>query len=381
MNILVATSSFPPEVGGTAAYTFEICRGLLRQRYDITLWTKSSVIKQGEIPPGFDVITVEDSQFTASWLRRHRSELAWQEVLRNAPPDLVLVPKLDAFSSEPLFWAREHKIPFAVILHGNETISKNDPLLAAPRIFTVSNAVRQRLPEPLIDRSIVIANGVDTMRFSVGKPDQSALERIELLSVPPGILNVGSWLPFKGQALLLEAMTHLEPPPAGPELWLVGSGPEERKLRQLADKYHLFDRIRWLGQINDEELISVYRSAQFVVLASNGTTFGALEGFGLPVLEAAACGKPAVVSNNGGLPEAVVTGETGIVVEDPSPAAFAAAIKQLWSQPELRAKMGQAARERATQDFTWEAILQKLGRELRKIINENKQAVENEHEE
>jgi glycosyltransferase involved in cell wall biosynthesis len=161
----------------------------------------------------------------------------------------------------------------------------------------------------------------------------------------------------------------------------VGSGPDERKLRQIADKYHVFDRIRWLGPVNDEDLISVYRKAQFVVLASHGTAFGELEGFGLPVLEAAACGKPAIVSNSGGLPEAVVDGTTGIVVSEPSPPSFANAILSLWNDHPLRDKMGEAARERAVRDFTWEAILQKLGRELRKQIHENQMLPEVEEDE
>jgi len=304
-------------------------------------------------------------------LRRHRSELAWQEVLKNSKPDLVLIPKADVFSREPAYWANQSGIPFTAILHGNETLVKNDPLLKAKRVITVSNAVKQRLPEPLRENAIVIANGVDTVRFSAGKPDLESLHKLELDTAPPGILNVGSWRPHKGQALLLETMAHLPRPPEGPELWLVGSGPDERKLRQLADKYHVFDRIRWLGPVNDEELISVYRKAGFVVLASHGTVFGELEGFGLPVLEAAACGKPAIVTNSGGLPEAVVDGTTGFVVNDPTPLSFANAIQTLWNDNTLREKMGAAACERAVRDFTWEAILQKLGREIRKLIHEN----------
>ncbi|MDK9699870.1 MAG: glycosyltransferase family 4 protein [bacterium] len=376
MNILVATSAFPPMVGGTAAYTFEICRGLLRQHYDITLWTKASVVKGGEVPPGFDVITLIESNWTPGWLRRHRSELSWQEVLTHQKPDLVLIPKLDLFSEEVAVWAHRDGIPFTAIFHGNERLTAKSPILKSKKVFAVSKAVKQRLPEPLSQSAVVVPNGVDTMRFRAGKADAAVLAKLELDKAPRGILNVGSWVPEKGHALLLEAMTHLLPPPEGPELWLVGSGPEERTMRRLADKYRIFDRVRWLGSVDDEQLISVYRTAQFVVLASHSEQFGTLEGFGLPALEAASCGIPAVVSNRGGLPEAVVDGETGIVVSEAKSKAFADAINTLWQDEPRRIAMGKAALDRAMKEFTWEIVLQKLGRELRKIINEARKETE-----
>jgi phosphatidyl-myo-inositol dimannoside synthase len=78
------------------------------------------------------------------------------------------------------------------------------------------------------------------------------------------------------------------------------------------------------------------------------------EGFGLVFLEAAAAGKPSIGGRNGGVPEAVLEGETGLLVSGHDVEELAAAIGRLISSPELRQQMGQAGRARAVRDFTWE---------------------------
>lgn len=368
-KLLIATSSFPPQVGGTATYSFEVCRGLLRQNFPISLWTKAEVLRNGSIPPGFNVVTLKDTLFTPKWLLKYRTELAGQEVLNNEKPDFILVPRLDLFTTETLRWAAQNGIPFGIIVHGNEIIEKDSPVLDSKIVFCVSKAVANSLPSELQSKSIIVPNGVDTIRFSSGQVDADVLKKYNLDGSSKGVLNVGKWLPEKGQALLLDAISKLPPPPQGPELWLVGSGPEERKLRQAALRYNVYDRVKWLGQVNDDDLVTIYRSSKFVVLTSMGETLGVLEGFGLPVLEAASCGIPAVVTDSGGLPEAVVDSETGIIVSRHKIEDLSKAIDLLWNNEELRKKMGLTAQKRVYDYYTWEVVLQKLGREIRKLIS------------
>jgi phosphatidyl-myo-inositol dimannoside synthase len=90
------------------------------------------------------------------------------------------------------------------------------------------------------------------------------------------------------------------------------------------------------------------------VMTSRHTADGDFEGYGIAVVEAALCGKPAIVSANSGLAEAIVDGVTGYAVEPDNPQAVARALIRLLRNKELRRDMGQAARERALREQTWE---------------------------
>ena len=90
------------------------------------------------------------------------------------------------------------------------------------------------------------------------------------------------------------------------------------------------------------------------------------EGFGIAFVEAAAFGVPAVGSRSGGIPDAVVDGETGILVPEESPLDLADALTFLYRKPDIRKEMGRAARERARRDFSPRAIAARFREEIPK---------------
>lgn len=124
----------------------------------------------------------------------------------------------------------------------------------------------------------VIHHGVDSL-FCARPGDMS--------SQGPYLLYVGSDRPHKGLDLLLTA---LRSAPALPKLKIVGMQSHRGERRDEADALGVSDRIEWLGAVDDEQLAALYRGATAMVLPSR------VEGFGLPVLEAMACGAPVVVS-------------------------------------------------------------------------------------
>ena len=115
----------------------------------------------------------------------------------------------------------------------------------------------------------------------------------------------------------------------------------------LVTRYHVADCIEFTGRLSYEELAERYCSAEISVVAST------YEGFGLPAVEAMACGLPVVSSDGGSLPEVVADGKTGIVVPSRDPAALATAIERLMDDSDLRERMGRAGREWVQQRFTW----------------------------
>ncbi len=118
----------------------------------------------------------------------------------------------------------------------------------------------------------------------------------------------------------------------------IAAGGERRRLEAVAGDTGLGSRVRFLGAVEHEDLADYYALADICVVPSRTETFG------LVALEAQALGTPVVASAVGGLTEIVADGETGILVADREPQAFAAAIASLLDDPALRERMGEAAR-------------------------------------
>ena len=116
-------------------------------------------------------------------------------------------------------------------------------------------------------------------------------------------------VPRMGIDNLLDAWEHLEGLPGGSTLLLLGDGQLREQLSERASRPPLAGRVRVLGRVSDEELIDAYRCADVAIVPSV-----AFEGFGLVVLEAAACGTPSIVSDVGGLPEVAGPLESSLVV-------------------------------------------------------------------
>lgn len=125
-------------------------------------------------------------------------------------------------------------------------------------------------------------------------------------------LVVSALAPYKRVDLILEAYRG-----TGRPLKIVGTGPEEARLRALAPP-----EAALLGHVDDAALRDLYRRCRAVIMAG-------VEDFGIVPLEAMACGRPAVVFGEGGGPESVLRGQTGIVFEEATPAALRAAIDSL----------------------------------------------------
>jgi glycosyltransferase involved in cell wall biosynthesis len=151
----------------------------------------------------------------------------------------------------------------------------------------------------------VIPPGVDLDRFTPG--DRAAARRA--LGIPsdvPLALTVRRLVPRMGVHVLLEAWAR-----AGGRalLAIAGEGPERAALERRAAALDIFDRVRFIGRLDDEELVRWYRAADLAVVPST-----ALEGFGLVLLESLACGTPVLGSDAGGLPEALAGLDPSLVV-------------------------------------------------------------------
>jgi glycosyltransferase involved in cell wall biosynthesis len=134
-------------------------------------------------------------------------------------------------------------------------------------------------------------------------------------------------------------------------LVVVGSGPDEAAARATAARYGISERVSFLGRRSSNDVERIIGASDLLVLPSS------VEGLPYVILEAMACGKPVVASDVYGIPEAVIDGETGLLVPPGDDAALARALDTLIANGELRRRMGQSGRARFEARFTLERQL------------------------
>lgn len=218
----------------------------------------------------------------------------------------------------------------------------------ADLLIAVSEAERETIAVDLggdPDQIRVVPLGVDTELFHPRNPNGS-------VPLASEVLVVGRLHPLKAFDLALEALAEI-PSDERPRLRIVGAPPPdgdsyERALHAQAAQLGLLDTTVFEGALDRTELARRIRQATVLLVPSHTETFG------LVALEASASGIPVIARNVGGLREAVLAGETGLLVTGGQPSDWATAIRELLSDPERMTQMGRAAREHALQR-SWKA--------------------------
>ncbi|MGO0123314.1 glycosyltransferase family 4 protein [Desulfothermobacter acidiphilus] len=216
------------------------------------------------------------------------------------------------------------------------------------RIVAVSQALREELVRAFglsPERIEVIPNGIDLTPYSLGALPPAIWSELDLPAGVPLVGTVARLVPQKGLFYLLEALA-LTPPEIRPMLLVVGDGPLRQELEEKARVLGLGERVRLVGYQPPEEIPSILRSLDIFVLPSLS------EGMPLAVLEAMAAGKPVIATRVGGIPEAVLEGETGYLVPPGDSQALALALEKLLRSPDKARSMGAAGRRRAEELFS-----------------------------
>lgn len=155
------------------------------------------------------------------------------------------------------------------------------------------------------------------------------------------MLSVGHLKPRKSFDVLVQAFSNLQGDLPDAHLAVVGEC-DASLLRRQAAELGLSDFVHVLGGVTEADLIALYRACDLFVLLPR-IDHGHLEGLGLVFLEANACSKPVVGTRSGDVPDAIVDGETGFLVEEDDAASAAAAMLRVLADPVLAAHLGEGA--------------------------------------
>jgi len=329
-----------PQAGGSELLVDQLLVGLADRGHDVALVCGAPV---GPRPyPVYQAGGTYSQYLVAPW--RCATRLRRADVL------------IDVTNGVPFFsplWRRRPSVCLALHFHGEQWATRFPrPLAAMARVVERRGipAVYSRRRFVAISESTAAsfrALGVDPTHITVIEPGVDApAGPTAPTSAGPLFVALNRLVPHKRVDFLLEAWRIVQPVTGG-RFVVIGDGPEFKTLRQMAD---VIPGVELRGYLGAEEKAQLLGQAWFLVQGSS------YEGWGIVSLEAAAAGTPTLAVDAPGVRDAVLDGETGLLVDDATPAAFAAAWIELSADEPARVRMGEAARERA-RNYTWDSMV------------------------
>ncbi len=205
----------------------------------------------------------------------------------------------------------------------------------------------------------VIYNGVDTKKFAPANAT-AIRDRLGVSERTVLFAFAGRLVGWKGIGIAIRALVDPALRDTSTKLLVIGAGPERPRLKELARTLGVSDRVLFQDPVSHDDLPGYYAAADVGVFPSIGD-----EAFGITIAEAMSCAKPVIASYVGGIPEVVGNeGSSGLLVAPADTGQLAKAMRTLALDPERRALMGAAARERITDEFSWTAAAKRLLRGL-----------------
>lgn len=261
------------------------------------------------------------------------------------------------------------RVPYFIFSHGLDVYApQNNKKVARLMRIVLRNAslviagshFTKQLIETMVDTKIrVLHPVVDIARFIRKDDSHKMFEGKKVL------LTVGRLVESKGHEAVIRSLKKVVEKFPDILYCIVGSGPTEESLKILINELGLTNTVIFAGQVDDEKLPSYYQSCNVFIMTSREIKErGEVEGFGIVFLEAGACGKPVIGSKSGGIPDAVIDGVTGILVDPLDIEGIADAIITILSNENLAARLGENGRKRVEKELN----INRLGERLKEII-------------
>lgn len=368
IKILFWTPFFLPDIGGIETLSAKLLPALQEQGYDITVLTshgKYDVADKTEFN-GIPVFRFHTRNAIGkrdlSRIFEIRARVAGLK--QSFKPDLIHIHMSDPSVYFHLSTAAACPAPTIVSIHqdieyygfqGGEDTLLGNALHMADWVTAVSSATLSdllRIAPEIRNCSSVIYNGVDPPDIV---PDPISFD-------PPRILCLGRLIHAKGVDLAIAAFASLLNRWPRARLTIVGEGPQRNQLEKQAAGLGLADSVKFTGMVRPEDVPALMNQATIVVMPSR------VEGFPMRVLEVAQMARPVVATPAGGLPEAIVHQQTGLIVEHENSPAIADAVGFFLDHQETASRMGEAARSRVLKMFSLKSCVDSYSRLYRRIV-------------
>jgi glycosyltransferase involved in cell wall biosynthesis len=384
-KILVLTSTFPRWAGDREPpFVYELSRRLARHFTVHVLAPHAPGAKEVE-----DMDGVRIFRFRYFW--GEREKLAYEggilPNLKQHPWRFILVPffllgalaklirllRADSYEAIHAHWllpqglvailsraASRSGCPILCTSHGGDLFALRGGLFRMLKRFVlsriqgltvVSRAMKNEVSS-LGNRDLltdIIPMGVDLTKDFV--PPRNAVCRIS-----GQILFVGRLVEKKGLIYLIRAMPAILQAHPESRLLIAGSGPEQRDLKNEAERFSLGGRVIFLGAVGNRQLPELYQGTEIVVFPSIVAADGDQEGFGLVQVEALGCECGVVATDLPALRDIITDGETGLIVPQRNESALAEKVIFLLDHPDIRAELGRKGRAFVRERYDWDMI-------------------------
>lgn len=367
MNIALFASDYYPSVGGVQEVVRQTALALQRGGDRAVVFTNRwpKDLPASEILDGIDVrrhifrVPGETlKQRLGTWVTGPTTLASICSQLREAQIDLIHVHCVSSNAYYAIRAARRLKLPLVLTIHGELSMDSSD-------LFNRSAFARSNLRNAIESASAITACSKEALaeaeRFygqsfgQRGRVVYSGVRVNDFANVTPYqhkrpyILAIGRLAIQKGFDVLLNAFAKVLKEDDSHDLILAGDGPEQQKLHAMAGDLGIADRVCFFGPATRPVAVQLFAGAGMVVMPSRR------EAMGIVNLEAMAAGRAVISTRVGGVPEVVVDGQSGVLVEPESVDELAHEMLVLLRDPVLRRYLGDHGRERAM-EFDWTRI-------------------------
>jgi glycosyltransferase involved in cell wall biosynthesis len=380
LNICLLSHEFPPRIGGEASYASFIAKTISNMGHNLIIMTSNTEgqmnISNNENFNIKYISTIKTTPFESflfnirtkkallNLLKTNKMDIIHQTYDYNTFPiskDKINVPiittihhpfkeerkliKANLSFMEYLNYLSRRRLHYLEIMQ-KKLCERADKIISVST-YTARSVIKEFNIPP--DKIEVIPNGVDINRFNPNINVEEMREKWGIQSEPI-VLFVGRLDYNKGIKYLIGGFSKLIKDISDAKLVIVGQGPDRDHLNHLIDKHNLIKSVILAGRVENKDLPKAYCASNVIVLPS------LMEGFGISLLEAMACGKPCIATSAGGTTDVVVDGKTGFIVPPSDPLSLYQAMYTLLSDDNLSQKFGMASRKRAEKNFAWDAI-------------------------
>jgi phosphatidylinositol alpha-1,6-mannosyltransferase len=366
-KVLVLTENFPPKSGGSGRWFWELYSRLPKENYIIV----TDIVDDTSVDKKIENSVIRIPLKSAEWGFKSLTGLAfyWRSV--KALRKLVKQHEIThihcgrVMHEGVIAWLLSlfTKVQFVCFIHGEDietAATSREQSLMVKQVcgkadMLICNSLNsQNIARRLnydVGNTVVLHPGADCERF-IPVPSNLEFKKEMGWTEHSVILTVGRLQARKGHDKMIEAMPTILAAHPKTLYCIIGDGDQKPRLLKLVSELKLDKNVLFLNEISDEQMIMCYQQCDIFILP-NRTIDNDIEGFGMVLVEAQACGKAVIAGDSGGTAETMLAEQTGFIIDCTNPDLIAAKINQLLSDKVLIKSMGEKGLEFVNELFDW----------------------------